>query len=429
MLYLFYFGTLFFILIFTLFLFITLKDSIYIYYVGYIFFTAVYVLAYSGLTYHIDLVPWIKELNISVPLFSIFFILFSTKFLDTRFYLPRIDKVLNGVSILLMLTIPLIILDYDPWFNIVTKGTTLLTPLLIYASIYVFIKGHTEVKYYIIALVTYMVSMLTLSLMTQGFIANSDINHYAFVYGSYFEIVFFSFVLANRFHKIQNEIITIKAKNEQLLEAKVKARTTKIRSLLKEKELLLREVYHRVKNNFQMVIGLLWIEASRKKNDEHEQALLEMINRIKSMSLVHQYLLDSNTYSEIRSEEYLLKIIEGTEQIYSRQNIRIDKEIDHCILEMDSAMALAVIVNEVLTNAVKHHHQQESCHIYFSFKKQNSDIIVTIKDNGLGFLPNEQSDGFGLKMVKQFAKKLKSSHIEFSFDRGTTFVLSFKCFL
>jgi hypothetical protein len=100
LLYFFYFGTLFFILIFNIFLFITLRDSIYIYYTGYIFFTVVYVFAYSGLAYHLDLAQWmIKELNISVPLFIIFFTFFSTKFLNTRFYLPLIDKILNGTLI------------------------------------------------------------------------------------------------------------------------------------------------------------------------------------------------------------------------------------------------------------------------------------------------------------------------------------------
>jgi len=426
LLYLFYFGTLFFILLFNLFLFIVLKDSIYIYYVGYIFFTAVYVLSYSGLIYPMGLAPWRDEFSISILLFAIFFTFFLTKLLNTKFYLPWIDRILHFSLITSIVSIPLILLYYDPWFNIITKGVTLLIPLLIYASIYLFIKGHISVKYYIVALVVYLLSMISLSLMTQGLIENSDMNHYAFIYGSYFEIIFFAFVLANRFYNIQNEIIMIKEQNEQILEAKVKNRTIKIRGLLKEKELLLREVYHRVKNNFQMVIGLLWIEASSNKNSEREQAFLELINRIKSMSLIHQYLLDSNTYSEIQSEEYLLKIIEETEQIYSKHNIRIDKEIDHCILEMNQAMALAVIVNEVLTNAVKHYHQQKKCHIYFSLKKQNSDIIMTIKDNGLGFLPNEHSNGFGLKMIKQFAKKLKYSHFEFSFDGGTKFVLSFK---
>jgi two-component sensor histidine kinase len=370
----------------------------------------------------------IKKLNISVPLFIIFFTFFSTKFLNTRLYLPLIDKISNVALILLMLTIPLIILDYDPWFNIITRSATLLTPLLIYASIYVFIKGHTQVKYYIIALVVYMVSMVMLSLVTQGLITNSDINHYAFVYGSYFEILFFSFVLANRFHNIQNEIFIIKEKNEQVLEAKVKERTTKIGGLLKEKELLLREVYHRVKNNFQMVIGLLWIEASQEKSKEHKSSFLELINRIKSMSLVHQYLLDSNTYTEIESEEYLLKIIEETEQIYSKKSIFIEKEIDHCILDIDQAMALAVIVNEILTNAVKYHNQESICHIQFSFKKVNENITLTIQDNGLGFTNSENNQSFGLKLVEQFAKKLNSSTIEFSFDIGTKFVLSFELF-
>ena len=426
LLYIFYFGTLTFIMIFNLFLFIVLKDSIYIYYTGYIFFTMVYILSYSGFVYHLGLASWIRELNISVPLLIIFFTFFSTKFLNTKLYLPLIDKILTKLLIFLIMMMPLIIFSYDPWFNIINNVVLIFAPLLFYASIYIFIKGHTTVKYYILALIVYLVSLSILCLMTQGLISNSDVNHYALVYGSYFEIVFFSFVLAKRFYKIQREIILIKVKNEQVLETKVKNRTIKITELLKEKELLLKEVYHRVKNNFQMVIGLLWIEASSDKNSEHKQSFLELIGRIKSMSMVHQYLLDSNTYAKIESEEYLLKIIEETEQIYSKKNIHIEKEIDHCTLDIDQAMALSVIVNEVLTNAVKHHNQQTICDIQFSFKKENENIRLSIEDNGLGFTYNEETQGFGLKMIKQFSKKLKSSNIKFNFKNGTEFMLSFK---
>ena len=419
MLYFFYFGTLFFIILFNIFLFIILRDSIYIYYVGYIFFTSIYILNYSGLAYYIGLAPWRYQLNISIPLLLIFFALFSSKFLNIKYYLPTINKILNTVLILLLLSIPIILIDYDPWFDIITQIATLLTPILIYASIYILIKGDIGVRYYIFALVVYMTSMMILSLMTQVVIANNDINHYAFVYGSYFELVLFSFVLANRFHKIQT-------KNEHRLEEKVKERTLKINGLLKEKDLLLKEVYHRVKNNFQTVVGLLGIEASQNKNQEQKEVFLKLIGRIKSMSSVHQYLLDSNNYSKIESREYLIKIINTMEQIYNKENFIIEKEIDSCILEMNQAMILAVIINEILTNAIKHHDKNSLCKIYFSFKKDKDMIILSIEDNGLGFEYSDKTDGFGLKMVKQFTTKLNDSDVKFSFESGTRFILKLK---
>ena len=295
------------------------------------------------------------------------------------------------------------------------------------------IKGHTEAKYYIIAILIYTISITIFSFMTNGWVENSDINHYAFLFGSYIEIVFFSFMLANRFHKMQNntikiqkELITIKQQNEKVLENRVKKRTKKITKLLGEKELLLKEVYHRVKNNFQIIIGLLWIELSKEISKEHKNSFLGLISRIESMSKIHQYLLNLKAFSKIKSEKYIVEIINETQKIYQKDKINIDTEIDSCILDIDYAMTLSVIINEVLNNSIKYRDQKNSCDIFLSFKVLDNKITLIIKDNGPGFIPNRQTEGFGLKMINQFAKKLKSSYIEFNSKSGTEFKLSFE---
>ena len=274
--------------------------------------------------------------------------------------------------------------------------------------------------------------------MTEGMIENSDFNHYFFVIGSYIEIIVFSFILANRFHKIQNErikiqreLISIKHENEQILETKVEDRTDKINKLLKEKELLVKEVHHRVKNNFQILISLFSLEASKDKNRHHKNFLLELKNRIKSMSLIHKYLISSDNFSEIESRKYFFNIIDEIKMVSYTQTININQEIDSYILSVEEAISLGVIINELLANAIKHHPSKnnniQECNIFISFKIIGKNITLIIEDNGIGFDKNNISeDGLGLDLINQFSKKLNShnSNDNFTFNNRTRFELT-----
>ncbi len=424
--YLFYFGSMFIIIILNIFIFIIFRDPIFIYYVLYVIFNNIFVLSYSGLNSYIGLAQWNDYLDISVVIFPIFFALFSMSFLNTRKYLPKIDKVLRFTMFILLIFIPFIIIDYTIWFNFTIKIITIFSPILLFSSIYLLFKGNLEVKYYVLAIIVFISSLMTLSFMTEGVIPNNDYNHYIFIFASYFEIIFFFFILINRFYKINRELMIIKDKNEYILEAKIEARTEEISKLLGEKELLLKEIYHRVKNNFQMVIGLLWIETSKEISKEHKNSFIDIINRIKSMSLIHSYLLESKDISEIDSQEYLTQIIKQTKNIYTAKELLLEEDIDLCYLSINEALSLGIIINEVLNNAVKHYNKVDKCQIKLSLKVSNNNIKLLIKDNGVGYIANPNSNGFGLKMLEEFAKNLESSKIEFIINNGTEFILDFK---
>jgi two-component sensor histidine kinase len=424
LIYLLYFGSMSIIIILNIFIFIIFREAIFIYYVAYIFFHSIFVLSYSGLDTYIGLAKWHLSLNIAVPLFSIFFALFAISFLNTKKYLPIVDKILKIAISLVSILIPFIIIDDNIWFDLVSKICTLFVPLVLFSAIYLFIKGHLEVKYYVVAIIIYIISLVSLSLMTEGIIPNSNYNHYAFIFGSYIEVIFFFFILINKFYIMHTELILLKDRNEEILEAKIEVRTKEISKLLCEKDLLLKEVYHRVKNNFQIVISLLWIESSKEMNRDNKNLFQDIINRIKSMSLVHTYLLKSKTLSEIESQEYLAQIINQTKNIY--HNINIKTEVDSCYLNIDEALSLGIIINEILNNSAKHHNNIGECKINLFFKVNKTNVKLLIEDNGAGYILENKVNGFGIKMVEEFAQKLKYSNIIFSAKNGTLFILEFE---
>lgn len=426
--YFFFLGTMFIIVLFNLLLFVKFRDLIYLYYALYIVFLSTYVTIYTGLIHHFGLALWYRELTLTMPLFVTFLILFSDRFLKLDFYLPWMHKLLMGIATVLILSLPYMFYDYSSWMKSFGISTMFIAPLAIFASIYVVYKGHKEAKYYLFGMIFYTASLTILPMMTKAMIPHNFVTHYGFSAFSYIEVMFFSFVLINRFYtiqtdkiKLQDELLEIQKDNERILERKVEERTHKVNQLLQEKEILLKEVYHRVKNNFQMVVSLLWIEHENQGN----HSLLELINRIKSMALIHQYLLGMDDYAEIKSDEYICQVSQEIKKSYSDKLVEIHDTIDNFSLSPDQALALGIIINELLTNSVKHYHDDGRCTIELQCKKVDNEITLTIQDNGKGFDIKRKRNSFGLKLIKQFAKKLYASKNEFSFEHGTRYELTF----
>jgi two-component sensor histidine kinase len=431
--YAFFFGTLFIIIVFNLFLYSQFHETIYLYYAFYLLFLSIYIAIYSGLLLHMGLASWHKEFSMSIPLFIIFLVAFSDIFLKLKHYLPRIHKLLKYILISMLISLPYLIYDYDTWMSTIGVSTVFIAPIVALSAFYVVFKGHKEAKYYIPGIILYIASLTILPLMSKGLIEHTTFTHYVFTTFSFIEVMFFSFVLVQRFFRTQNEKIYLQSKlldiqknNEKILERKVEQRTNKVNQLLKEKEVLLKEVYHRVKNNFQMVVSLIWIENESQNDGDSKNSLLELINRIKSMALIHQYLLGMDDYAEITAKQYIAQINQEIEKSYSEKLLKIDAKINTFILSADQALALGIIINELLTNAVKHHGSNETCIIEMSCIKQNNDVTLSIQDNGQGFDMKSKRNSFGLKLIKQFTKKLRASKSEFTFERGTKYELVFE---
>ncbi|CAA6808849.1 MAG: Unknown protein [uncultured Sulfurovum sp.] len=429
LLYFFLLGSMFMIILFNFFLFIKFHDIIYFYYAMYIISLSTYITVYSGLIHHFGLALWYREMALSMPLFIIFLILFSDRFLKLDYYLPRIHKLLKFIVLFLLCSMPYMIYDYSGWIKTLGLPIMLLGPIVAFSALYVVYKGHKEARLYFIGIIFYIGSLTMLPLMTKGILAHTFLTHYSFSIFSYVEIMFFSFVLINRFYATQNdkinlqgELLEIQKSTERVLEERVEQRTNKVNQLLNEKEVLLKEVYHRVKNNFQMVISLLYIENQSNKDG----ALLQLINRIKSMALIHQYLLGMDDYAKITSQTYLHQINQEIERSYSKQKLIINDSIEDFELSADQALSLGVIVNEVLTNAVKHYKKDDVCLIELSCNKVDNEVTLSIQDNGQGFELKSKHNSFGLTLIKQFSKKLNASKNEFTFKSGTRYELVFE---
>ncbi len=156
---------------------------------------------------------------------------------------------------------------------------------------------------------------------------------------------------------------------------------------LKEQEILLQEVHHRVKNNLSIIASLMNLQAEKSHDNYHKQLFIECRNRLDSIAIVHEVIYRAKSYSQLNFKDYLIQILEQISASYhSLKNVKIIKGITDVNVDISLAIPLALIVNELITNAYKHAFKAtEKGIIEVTLLENNKQVFLTIKDNGTGF--------------------------------------------
>jgi PAS domain S-box-containing protein len=204
-----------------------------------------------------------------------------------------------------------------------------------------------------------------------------------------------------------------------------------IRASLKEKEALLREIHHRVKNNLQIVTSLLDLQSGRIKEKSSLDAFKESQNRIKSMSLIHEQLYQSKNLSKIDFEKYIKDLTVNLLYLYNGNpdDISMKINVKNVFMSIGKAIPCGLIINELVSNSLKHAFpdgKQGEILIDISLEDDNNYTLI-VKDNGIG-LPEkydyQNSDTLGLQLTDILTQQLKG-HVEIDKNHGTTFKITF----
>jgi two-component sensor histidine kinase len=182
--------------------------------------------------------------------------------------------------------------------------------------------------------------------------------------------------------------------------------------LLREKELLLREAYHRVKNNLQTTINLLDMQAAYISNEEALKIIQNSKRRIYAMSLITQKLYDSDVSATVNMKDYIADLVSYLKESLGADYISIEVRTQQIELDDAQATPIGLIVSEAITNAVKHAFPTKlSCKIVVSFEEYpKHNYILTITDNGRGlpqsFDSNSDTNSMGMSLMKGLADQL-----------------------
>jgi two-component sensor histidine kinase len=199
---------------------------------------------------------------------------------------------------------------------------------------------------------------------------------------------------------------------------------------LKQKELLLREIHHRVKNNLQVISSLLDLQAQRIKTPEIVAMFQESQHRIRTMALIHERLCQASEFSQINIAQYIQSLIDYLQRSYADQlaQIQIHLHTQPTYLMVDRAIPCGLIVNELITNSFKHAFpQSQPGNITIELEHQPGQVVLGISNDGVPFPSGCQIDDFqtlGLQLVNVLVQQLDGS-IELDSSHGTRFTIKF----
>jgi PAS domain S-box-containing protein len=201
---------------------------------------------------------------------------------------------------------------------------------------------------------------------------------------------------------------------------------------IKEKEVLLKEVHHRVKNNMQVISSILNLQSSYIDDETALSILRESQDRIKSMSFVHESLYQSKTLSEVNFSEYIKNIASNLFHSYGRPEggIALQFELEELFLNLDTSIPCGLIINEVVSNSLKYAFEgKEKGIIKIEFSKlSDGKLKLIIGDDGIGLPSNfdiENAETLGLQLVTTLVTQV-SGELEIKTNKGTQFSIVFK---
>ncbi len=206
---------------------------------------------------------------------------------------------------------------------------------------------------------------------------------------------------------------------------------SEIENQLKEKQVLLKEVYHRVKNNMQVIVSMLRIQKNFVKDKKAREFLTASKDRIQSMALVHEKLYRAEDLAHIDFSDYVKSLSEQLFRTYviNPDKIKLNTDIKFALLDINSAIPCGLIINELVSNALKYAFPDDmkgEINISLHTDEENNHVL-TVSDNGIGFpgkIDFRNTKTFGLQLVNILVDQLHST-VELDREGGTSIKITF----
>ncbi|WP_164968582.1 7TM diverse intracellular signaling domain-containing protein [Arcobacter sp. F155] len=432
-----FFGGIFSLIIYNIFLFIFTKDKIFLFY--FLYLIATLMQSQFSINAKFYLFPMDNPNFVKNDFyFNVFYVnvlvsftmtLFIRYFLNTKLY-PKIDLSLK----LLIFIIPIYFILQI--FDIFTIPQVVLfqffTPYyFLWIGFYALYKKNPQANFFLLGWSFALLAWLSLFFQYMGILPVEYIYGYTFETLIMAEVILFAISLAYRIKNLEKkkndltvELLKKEKTESRRLEKIVKIRTKELNSELKQNELLLKELHHRVKNNMQFITSLYALKLNENADKKMEENLHDVERKIHAMSIVHQMLYNQKNLESINAKEYFEKVIENIKNGFELENISFKLNIN-AILDIEEAIYCGLIVNELVTNAIKYAFDGRKGCISIYLNNYKKGILLEVLDNGKGLIKSDKIT-FGQMMVESLATEQLEGNLNIKVENGTHISLYFK---
>lgn len=429
-----FFGAMLILAVYNLFIFFFTKDISYLYYVLYILGIIIHHLFYVGIgnlylfsSNMMSIFVEFAALIVAIPIYSLGF--FTKKFLQIEKY-PIHNKILNAFLISIPIAIIFFITTdgYEKYRNVLTM---MLLIYLMYLTIYAVFKKNYQAYFILFGWFIFVLSGMMMFLSSAGIFNIYKYFPYLIEISFVLEAIIFSIALANKINNLQkerneaNQRLLIQQKNEtKRLTQKVDEKTNNLKKALGEKELLLKELNHRVKNNMQTIVSLIRLQNDDIEDKVLQDVLITIQNRINAMSHLHELLYNQDNLSHINAYEYFEVLIDEVKNSYENE-INIHLNINSNLL-MEQAIYCGLILNELITNSFKYAFPNKKGNIFINLENINNTYELSVKDDGIGYKNQKSKKSLGLTLIDTLAVNQLKGEIKILNTKGVETIIKWK---
>ena len=400
----------------------------------------------NGLVRYIPIELILMQTSTFVILYG--FVAFTRIYLQSKIYLPLWDKILK--ILFLIFALIEIGITFSEYTKILVPNNNF--PLIINISILLVIiailimgfksyfQKRKEATYFILALTLPLLLMIALVF---SLIFTDDDKGLNFLPNlAIFSItITFAVALVAKVNLIKAALTAEKVEKQKIaatiaieieknirLQEKIEYDKNEVEAAQKIK-LLMKELHHRVKNNLQIVSSLLSLQSFRIKDKVAFNAIKEGQRRIEAMSLIHQRLYIQDNITQVNIKEFITDISESLMEAYgfSNSSFNLVLNVSDELIDVDKAIPLSIIINELITNAFKYAFDgNKTPELKISLNKNSNNAELIVTDNGKGIDINawEKNDGYGKELIHTFTDQLEGT-LELTVNNGTTFKIKF----
>jgi len=398
-----FFGALLALIVYNLFIWVFTKERVYLYYVLYLLSWMETHISFSCMGQHIYKgIPWFMKIDAFLGLYYnviniVLAFVFFKAFFRTPEHYPRINRFFN-LMILYFLALSCISLIWSYRIDILDLSLLVSALILGIALLYLLFKEFDQTKYLFVGWILALVGFIALALDQLGIPNPIDQWRYFFEFSIVIEALLFSVALSARLNK-----------NRTLEQA------------LSTQKVLLRELHHRVKNNMQSIVSMYRLKLSGATEENLRSKMDEVERTVQAMGRIHEMLYSQKEIDDVDARSYLGILVEQLQRS-APPDVRIG--LDTAVhLQTDQAIHCAVIVNELVTNALKHAFGPEGGRVDIRLHANAGGYALAVCDDGKGIAEGAPK-GFGLELVRGFAAELGGT-VSINGERGSCIRIRF----
>lgn len=421
-------------LVFNLIQYFIIKNSSYLYYSIFLLSFIIMSLSYNNYTfqyffYNYPIIQnWVQSSTIF--LFSIMGLIFAKSFLELKTKHPNINILTNIlIVIFVLLMTSSTFLGYHTHIKLAIIFSVVFSVFTLCIALYSLRQGNISAKFFVIGTSFGLLGTTITALSVMAIIPYSWLGFKAIDFGIVVDTILISSALANRYVILHKNLQKVKNHLDDAninLEKIVLSRTQMLSVEVNNKNLLLKELSHRVKNNLQMIVALFSIQVKEVNDITAKSILNENIKRIKAISLLHENLFNSDDLEHVQLKDYIQSIVDNFKQTTSHDtNIVYIVKSKDIQLNLDDLMPIGLIINELLTNSIKYAFEssQNSRIVKINLDSNKKFMVLEYSDNGKG-LVSHTNDGFGTKLLNSLVTYQLNGKISYFNDNGLRYKIS-----